>query len=88
MNNANAQLALRWFDELWNQRRTATIDELLTPDSIGHLAAGDVHGIEDFKRVHAEFIKAIPDLTLSVEGVIADGDEVAVRWMRLGLPFR
>ena len=56
MNNANAQLALRWFDELWNQRRTATIDELLTPDSIGHLAAGDVHGIEDFKararRVH------------------------------------
>ena len=84
MSQTNGQLSMRWFDEVWNQRRSSTIDELLTPESVGHMAAGDVRGIEDFKRAHADFIKAIPDLTLRVEAIIADGDDVAVRWSASG----
>jgi hypothetical protein len=26
----------RWFEEVWNQGREATIDELLAPDVVGH----------------------------------------------------
>ncbi len=36
MENENVLLALRWFEEVWNQRRTETIDELLTDESVSH----------------------------------------------------
>jgi steroid delta-isomerase-like uncharacterized protein len=84
VSKANAALSRRWFEEVWNQRRTATIEELLAPESVGHLETGDVHGVEAFKRVHAEFLTAFPDLRLHVEAVVADGDDVVVRWRATG----
>jgi len=32
----NRALAVRWFHEVWVERRTETIDELFPPGSIGH----------------------------------------------------
>jgi steroid delta-isomerase-like uncharacterized protein len=84
MGSPNAELARRWFEEVWNQRRTATIDELLTEDSVGHTESGDVPGVEAFKRLHADFLAAFPDLRLEVEAVVADGDDVVVRWRATG----
>jgi steroid delta-isomerase-like uncharacterized protein len=84
MDNPNVHLSRRWFEEVWNQRRSATIDELLTPESVGHLETGDVHGAEAFKRVHAEFLAAMPDLRVEVEAIVADGDNVVVRWRANG----
>jgi hypothetical protein len=43
MANENALLARRWFEEVWNQRRTDTIDELLTEESVSHSELGFPH---------------------------------------------
>jgi steroid delta-isomerase-like uncharacterized protein len=83
-SNPNVGLARRWFEEVWNQRRTETIDELLTPESVGHMEGGDAHGIDGFKRAHAAFVAAFPDLRLSIEALMADGDQVAIRWRATG----
>jgi steroid delta-isomerase-like uncharacterized protein len=80
----NARLARRWFDEVWNQGREETVRELLLPDSIGHLEHGDVVGPEAFLGVHAEFLKAFPDLWVTVEETVAEGDNVVVRWSASG----
>ncbi len=80
MSNSNIQLARRWFEEVWNQRRVETIDELLTPESIGHLESGDVRGVDEFKAKHAEVITTFPDLRVSIDAIVADGDNVVVRW--------
>lgn len=77
-------LATRWFDDTWNRRSDAAIDELLTPDSIGHMEGGDVRGREEFKTVRAALLGAIPDLHLVIEDTIADGNQVAVRWRVTG----
>ncbi len=42
MATANAILAHRWFEEVWNQRRLDTIDELLTDESVAFSDAGVV----------------------------------------------
>src|SRR5262249_57711395 len=63
----NKGLARRWFEEVWNQRRTATIYELLRPDSGGHTEHGDRVGPEAFAELHAAFLAAFPDLQLTVE---------------------
>jgi steroid delta-isomerase-like uncharacterized protein len=81
MVDKNVVLAQRWFEEVWNLRRTDTIDELLTDESVSHTASGPLRGKQEFKdRAHAVFLSAFPDLHMTVEGTVAEGDEVAVRW--------
>ncbi len=84
MSQANVATARRWFEEVWNQRRTETIDELLLPDSVGHLETGDVHGTEPFKVARAQLLSAIPDLHLVIEDTVAEGENVVVRWVVSG----
>src|SRR3954463_16514645 len=81
MSTENVGLARRWFEEIWNQRRTDTIDELLTDESVSHSESGPLRGRQEFKeRAHAVFLSAFPDLRMTVEGTVAEGDEVIVRW--------
>jgi steroid delta-isomerase-like uncharacterized protein len=83
--NGNVSLALRWFEEVWNQRRTDTIDELLTDESVSYSESGPLRGKQEFKeRAHAVFLSAFPDLRMTVEGMVAQDDEVVVRWTATG----
>ena len=85
MANENVSLARRWFEEVWNQRRTDTIDELLTDESVCHSESGPLRGKQEFKeRAHAVFLSAFPDMRMTVEGTVAEGDEVVVRWAVTG----
>jgi steroid delta-isomerase-like uncharacterized protein len=84
VSNPNAELSRRWFEEVWNQRRSATIDELLTAESVGHMDTGDLRGIDAFKRFQADILSTFPDLRLSVESIVADGDDVVIRWQASG----
>jgi len=79
-----ATIARRWFEEVWNQRRDETVDELLSPDSQGHVEGGDYRGPEGFRQMQATFLSALPDVQIEVEDVIADGDRAAVRWHARG----
>lgn len=78
----SGQLIRRWFEEVWNQQRAEMIEELMSPDAIGH-GLGDaregVQGRSEFQALHARFCGAFPDLRIEVEDVIADGDRAAVR---------
>jgi steroid delta-isomerase-like uncharacterized protein len=80
MTHDYGALARRWFEDNWNRRREAVVDELLAPAAIGHMEGGDVHGPEGFKAVRAALLGAFPDLRLVVEDTITEGSQVAVRW--------
>ncbi len=36
---------IRWFEELWNQGRLETIDELMDPDCVIHDGESDIRGM-------------------------------------------
>lgn len=76
----SAAVARRWFEEVWNQRREATVHELMLPSGVGHLEGGTVQGVEQFLAMRALLLEAFPDLRITVEDLIAHGDDVAVRW--------
>jgi predicted ester cyclase len=82
----NVQLVRHWFEEVWNRRRTETVYELLRPDSVGHTEHGDAVGPEPFLRIRAALLDALPDLRVTVEDALADGDNVVVRWSASGTP--
>lgn len=84
MSVQNRDLSRRWFEEVWNERPSDTIGELMSPDGIGHMESGDVRGVEPFRRVRDEFLAALPDLESEAEGIVSDGDDVVVRWSATG----
>ena len=75
----NRVLAIRWFREVWNNRRTETIDELFAADGIGHTENGD-QGPAEFKAAREGLLDAFPDIQVDVENTASDGNHVVVRW--------
>ena len=83
MSEANKLLVRRWFEQVWNQKSEAAIDEMFDPKGKSHGFPDPdsvLLGPEAFKGVHRTFCGAFPDLHVDVEDVIAEGDRVAVRW--------
>jgi steroid delta-isomerase-like uncharacterized protein len=79
---ANKALALRWFEEVWNQGRADAISEMMAEDSINHGLAEDgepLRGASGFLPFHKQFREAFPRIEVVVEDVIAEGDKVAIR---------
>jgi len=84
MKDQNRALAIRWFEEVWNVRSEAIIDQMLGPQAVGHMEGIEVVGPAEFKKVRAKLLEAFPDLHVSVEATAADGDNVVVRWNATG----
>jgi predicted ester cyclase len=81
MSADNVARARRWFQEVWNERRHATIHELMHPRAVGHLAHTDIVGPDQWKAANWDTLQgAFSDIRVTVEGAIAEGDQVAVRW--------
>lgn len=73
MSEENKALMLRWFDEVWNQNRVETIDELFAADGVGHGLTDDkpINGPAEFKPFQAAFRGAFPDIEVVVKDLIA-----------------
>jgi predicted ester cyclase len=73
----------RWFDEVWNQGRESSIDELMADGALIHgiatPAGKPMRGAADFKPFYQQFRAAFPDMRITVEDVLVDGDKLAAR---------
>jgi steroid delta-isomerase-like uncharacterized protein len=82
MAGENSALIRRWFDEVWNHGRMEAIDEMASPDVIGHGQAQhdtDV-GLEEFRTFAKNLRRAFPDMTVTIDQIIEQGDKVVARW--------
>ena len=82
MSEENKQLMQRWFDQVWNDGRTDAIDEMFAADGLAYgLMDNPTEGIgpSGFRDLHTMFRGAFPDMTITVEDMIAEGDKVAAR---------
>ena len=80
MPERHAELARRWFEEVWNGRRAATVEELLAPNALAHTEGGDIVGPAAFQAMREQLLGAFPDISLRVEAVISEGPDAVVRW--------
>ena len=75
----NASIVRRWFAE-YNRGNLAVAGELVAPDLINHDAPPDLPpGREGYLRYIADVRAGLPDLRVTIEDLLADGDRVAVR---------
>ena len=77
----NKATVSRAIEEGWNQGHVAVFDELSAPNFIYHdPGAPDVRTNEDYKRWVTEFLSAFPNLHITIDDLIAEGDRVTMRW--------
>ena len=70
----------RFFEEAINQGNMTVVDELIARNYIEHEGpVGQPSGIEGFKQFLAMVATAFPDLQVSIEDLIAEGDKVVAR---------
>ena len=79
----NVELMRRWFKEVWNEGKTQTIHELLSPDAIGigQLEDGNqLCGPAEFLPLVERIRGAFPDINMVVEDAFGAEDKVVLRW--------
>lgn len=91
MSAANKELVRRHFEELFNRRNLAVTEELLADDYLEHAVApfgqagpGRVIGPVAMRQTAEWLLAQFPDLHMTIEAIIAEGDTVAVRVFSTG----
>jgi predicted ester cyclase len=86
MSEANKELVRRHFEELFNRRNLAVADELMAQDYLEHALApfgqaepGSVDGPAAARQTAGWLLAQFPDLHMTIEAMVAEGDTVAVR---------
>jgi predicted ester cyclase len=76
-------LVRRHFDEIWNGRNLDVCDEIMAEEFVEHAAApfasdspGSVNGPEAMRSTCTWLLDQFPDLTLTIEMLVAEGDLV------------
>ena len=78
---SNVAIMHRVFDEVWNQRRLDVLHELFAPDFVSHVEHETLRGREAWlERFHSALLAGVPDLQVTVEGMVAEGSIVVTRW--------
>ena len=82
MSEQNKNNVRRLFEEVWNQGHVPVADELFTPTYTHHdSSTPDVgRGPESEKKRVTLYRNAFPDLRLTIEDIIAEGETVVARW--------
>jgi predicted ester cyclase len=84
MPEENKQLVRRYYEEVLNQRRLEVFDDLADPRFISHLGNGGIVDIGVYKQAIAASLAALPDLHVTIDDQIAEGDQVVTRWTATG----
>jgi steroid delta-isomerase-like uncharacterized protein len=71
----------RLTEEVWNKHNPGAVDEFVAPDVVEHnpiLGVGP--GREGFRQALEMLFSAFPDVKITLEDLIAEGDKVVERW--------
>jgi len=82
MSEGNKNTVRRLFEEVWNKGNLQVTDDLFTSNYSHHdSSTPDVgRGPESEKKRATLYRTAFPDLRLTVEDIIAEGETVVARW--------
>ena len=81
----NKTIARRFNEEVWGKGDEEVLEELLAPDFVDHDALpGQSPDREGHRQILAAFRHAFPDLSVTTEDMVAEGDKVVSRWTARG----
>jgi predicted ester cyclase len=80
MSEQNKTLTRRFYEEVINKKNLNAIDELCSPGVVDHNPLpGQAPGAQGLKEVFKQFLQAFPDMTATVQEMVAERDLVVTR---------
>lgn len=84
-NEDNKTLIRRFYEEVFNKKNLAALDEFYAPDHIDHtLPPGLPVSPEGTRQAISTMLQGFPDLRITIEDMIAEGDKVVTRFTTHG----
>jgi steroid delta-isomerase-like uncharacterized protein len=82
----NKAAVLRFYEEVWNRGNVDVALEVFAKDYVRHdlRPTQAIPGPEGQAAIAADFRRAFPDLRMTVDLILAEGDHVAARWTTTG----
>jgi len=80
----NKSIVRRAHEEVWSNGNIAAIDELYTPDFVGHWVSGGDTGLDELKQMIQESRRTFPDLTEKIVHIVAENDLVVTHFITSG----
>ncbi len=85
LNEDNKDLLRRFYEEVFNKRNLAALDDFYSPDHVDHsLPPGLPLGPEGTRQAISVMLLGFPDLHITIEDMIAEGDKVVTRFTTHG----
>jgi len=85
MIEENKAFERRLYEEIYNKKNVAAIEQFFTASWICHPSPpGMAPGLEGMKQEYDLSNKAFPDMRVKLEDMVAEGDKVACRWTATG----
>ena len=86
MSEENKAIQRRSHEDIWDKHNPLAVDEHYASDFINHSAPPGVPADrEGLKGLISMYFGAFPDLKVTNEFVLADGDKVIIRWNATGM---
>jgi steroid delta-isomerase-like uncharacterized protein len=79
MSEENKELARRSW-EIVTERNPDLIEEFYPPDLVWHEPDQDIRGYEQARQFVSTFFDAFPDMNITVEDAIAEGEQAVTRY--------
>lgn len=80
----NTTVASRWYEEVFNAGKIELIDELFAPNFVDHDPSNPLPGLEGVRQLVSMYRGAFPDLHLTIDDEITEGDKVVTRFTGRG----
>ena len=85
MSEANKGLVRRLFEEAINKGNFSVVDEILSTDYVHREpTVGERRGRAGYRELVTMYRNAFPDVKVTIEEQIAEGDKVVTRWTSTG----
>jgi steroid delta-isomerase-like uncharacterized protein len=86
MSEQNKTVARRAIEEMFSGGNLGLAEELYSPEFVNHDPADDedAHGIDGIRARVEGYRAAFPDLNVTVEDILGEGDRVCTRWIARG----
>jgi steroid delta-isomerase-like uncharacterized protein len=84
MSEQNKTAVRRLIEYYWNGKSGSHVSELFTPNVTLHTPDGVLTGLEGAAFLLQAYATAFPDFHMTIDDIMADGNQVVVRWTFAG----
>ena len=80
----NKAVIIREVEDFWNAKDITVADQICSPDMVTHSPYAPDGNLDSFKMQAIENFKAFPDMHITIEELVEEGDKVVKHWSFTG----